>query len=146
MVIVPTDRTDRRTFPACSRRCAAGPMSCGRARAMTTARRGVSPSPAWVHPADLLEVPGGVLLLAGNRIGPFGVIGMLGSPVGEFDFARRFTIVDTLVSRDSGYPSGVTLQDGRVLVLYYTSADAQHKDWPHPHVGAATFRVPQKGF
>jgi len=101
-------------------------------------------APAWVHPADLLEVPGGVLLLAGNRVGPFGVVGIVGSPSGEFDYARRFTIVDTLVSRDSGYPSGVRLNDGRILVLYYASADAGHKDWPHPHVAAATFAVPQR--
>jgi hypothetical protein len=38
----------------------------------------------------------------------------------------------------------VKLNDGRVMVLYYTSADAQHKDWPHPHVAAATFAVPQR--
>jgi hypothetical protein len=101
-------------------------------------------APEWVHPADLLEVPGGVLLLAGNRVGPFGVMGILGSASGEFDYGKRFTIVDTLASRDCGYPSGVLLKDGRVMVLYYASGDSEHKDWPRPHVAAATFAVPQK--
>lgn len=99
-------------------------------------------APAWVHPADLLEVPGGVLLLAGNRVGPHGVIGIFGSDAGEFDYARRFTITDTLASRDCGYPSGVTLAGGRVLLLYYTSSDQAHKDWPRPHIAAAAFRLP----
>jgi hypothetical protein len=36
-------------------------------------------APAWIHPADLLELPQGVLLLAGNRVGPHGVIGIVGS-------------------------------------------------------------------
>lgn len=100
-------------------------------------------APAWVHPADLLEVSGGVLLLAGNRIGPHGVIGIVGSAAGEFDFAKRFTITDTLASRDCGYPSGVTLSDGRVMLLYYTGADHAHKDWPRPHIAAAMFALPK---
>lgn len=99
-------------------------------------------APAWVHPADLIEVPGGVLLLAGNRIGPHGVIGILGSAAGEFDYAKRFTITDTLTSRDSGYPGGVALAGGRILLLYYTAADTAHKDRPRPHVAAASFAVP----
>lgn len=100
-------------------------------------------APAWIHPADLLEVPQGVLLLAGNRVGPqHGVIGIVGGKSGEFDYAERFTISDTLVSRDCGYPSGVVLSNGRVLVLYYTAADALHGDWARPHVAAAIFTPP----
>jgi len=99
-------------------------------------------APMWVHPADLLETPQGVLLLAGNRVGPFGVIGIVGNASGEFDYAKRFTLVDSLASRDCGYPSGVVLNDGRVLFLYYSSADAQHAEWPRPHVAGATFRRP----
>lgn len=101
-------------------------------------------APEWVHPADLLEVPGGVLLLSGNRVGPFGVMGIVGSPAGEFDYAKRFTLVDTLSSRDCGYPSAVKLNDGRILFLYYASSDKSHKDWSRPHLGAATFQLPQK--
>lgn len=99
-------------------------------------------APAWVHPADLIEVPGGVLLLAGNRVGPFGLIGIIGSAAGEFDYAKRFTITDTLTSRDSGYPSGVLLPDGRILALYYSGSDHAHKDWARPHVAAASFALP----
>jgi hypothetical protein len=99
-------------------------------------------APAWVHPADLIEVPGGVLLLAGNRVGPFGLVGIVGSAAGEFDYAMRFTITDTLTSRDSGYPSGVLLPDGRILALYYSGSDHAHKDWSRPHVAAASFALP----
>ncbi len=101
-------------------------------------------APAWVHPADLIEVPSGVLLLAGDRVGPFGVIGLLGSASGEFDFAKRFTLVDSLASRDCGYPSGVVLADRRVLVLYYTASDMQHRDRARPHVAAVTFEMPRE--
>lgn len=101
-------------------------------------------TPVNVHPADLLEVPRGVLLLAGNRIGPFGVIGMVGNTEGEFDYARRFTVVDTASSRDCGYPSATMRKDGKVLVLYYASSDKAHMDWSRPHVAAATFQVPEK--
>lgn len=97
-------------------------------------------TPMWVHPADLLETPDGILLLAGNRIGPFGVVGIPGDESGEFDYARRFTLLDGLASRDCGYPSGVVLRDGRVLFLYYSVGDKQHADWPRPHVAAARFR------
>ena len=101
-------------------------------------------APAWVHPADLIEVPSGVLLLAGDRVGPFGLIGLLGSGSGEFDFSKRFTLVDSLASRDCGYPSGVALADGRVLVLYYTASDLQHRDRARPHVAAVTFEIPRQ--
>lgn len=100
-------------------------------------------APAWVHPADLIEVPGGALLLAGDRVGPFGLIGLLGSASGDFDFSKRFTLVDSLASRDCGYPSGVLLADGRILVLYYAGSDAHHRDWARPHVAAVTFEMPR---
>jgi hypothetical protein len=50
--------------------------------------------------------------------------------------------LNSLVSRDCGYPSGVALRDGRVMLLYYTAADARHMDWARPHVAAATFTPP----
>ena len=78
------------------------------------------------------------LLLAQNHW-HHGVIGIVGSKSGEFAYAQRFTIVDTLSSRDCGYPSGVVLSNGRVMLLYYTAADAQHTDWARPHIAAAIF-------
>ncbi len=99
-------------------------------------------SPVNGHPGDLCLLPDGkVLLTVGNRIGPFGVVGIVGTRAGEFDWAKRFTLVDDASSRDCGYPSSIALKDGRVLTLYYATKVKEHAAWK-VHCGAVFYRVP----
>lgn len=54
----------------------------------------VNVTPPLCHPADLTELPDGrVLLVAGDRRGPFGVRGVIGTP-DRLDWADHFTLVD----------------------------------------------------
>ncbi|MDH7571491.1 MAG: sialidase family protein, partial [Armatimonadota bacterium] len=99
-------------------------------------------TPAKVHPADLLLLPDGrVLMVVGNRLGPLGVSAMVAGPDAAFDWQRRFPLVEDAVSTDCGYPSSVLLKDGRVLALYYATGVKEHPEWG-VHCGAVTFRVP----
>lgn len=99
-------------------------------------------APEGVHPADLLLLSDGrVLLVAGYRVGPFGVRGVVGDAEGRFDWARRFILVNDARSRDCGYPSSVLLRDGRVLTVYYATRVAEQPQW-RVHCGAVTYRVP----
>lgn len=99
-------------------------------------------APAGVHPADLLLLPDGrVLLVAGYRVEPMGVRGLVGDAQGRFDWAQRFVLVNDARSRDCGYPSSVLLSDGRILTVYYATRVAQEPQW-RVHCGAVTYRVP----
>jgi len=99
-------------------------------------------TPRSVHPADLVELDDGrVLLVVGNRVGPFGVLGMVSDGQQQFDWSRRFTLVDDAVSADCGYPSSVTLPSGRALTLYYATRAKEHPEWT-AHCGAVLFQVP----
>jgi hypothetical protein len=99
-------------------------------------------TPRSVHPADLIELDGGrVLLVVGNRVGPFGVLGLVSDRQQQFDWPQRFTLVDDAVSGDCGYPSSVKLAGGRALTFYYATRAKDHPEWG-VHCGAVVFNVP----
>ena len=99
-------------------------------------------TPPMVHPADLTELPDGrVLMVVGERRGPFGVRALVGTP-DKFDWASHFTLVDTATNIDCGYPSGVMLDDRRALTVYYAVGDKGHTDWGE-HCGAVTYELPR---
>lgn len=99
-------------------------------------------TPVNVHPADLLLLPDGrVLMTVGNRVGPTGVLGMVGDSRGQFDFEKRFALVDDALGRDCGYPSSIALKDGRVLTLYYATRVKNEPAWK-AHCGAVIFTPP----
>jgi hypothetical protein len=100
-------------------------------------------TPANVHPADLcLLGDGRVLMTVGNRVGPFGVLGLMSDAHGDFDWAQRFTIVADAASRDCGYPSSIALKDGKLLTLYYATKAKSEPAWG-VHCGAVTYAVPK---
>jgi hypothetical protein len=99
-------------------------------------------TPARVHPADLLLLPDErILLVTGYRVGPFGVRGVVGDKGGNFDWKRRFTLLNDATNADCGYPSSVLLKDGRVLTAYYAVGSKDHPTW-RVHCGAVSYRVP----
>jgi hypothetical protein len=101
-------------------------------------------APAQVHPADLLLLPDRrVLLVAGYRVGPFGVRGLIGDREGTFDWQQRFILVNDATNGDCGYPSSILLKDGRVLTVYYAVGSKDNPRWG-VHCGAVTFEVPAK--
>jgi hypothetical protein len=96
-------------------------------------------TPAAVHPADLLLLPGGrVLLTCGDRRGPFGVRAVVGDASGKFDWNASIPLVTDAISSDCGYPSSVLLKDGRVLTVYYATGSKEHPEWG-THCGAVTW-------
>lgn len=101
-------------------------------------------TPVNAHPADLCQLPDGrVLMTVGNRLGAeagFGVFGLVSDANGEFDWNKRFNLVTDALSRDCGYPSSVSLMDGRALTLYYATRVKEHPEWK-VHCGAVTFEV-----
>lgn len=79
-------------------------------------------TPRAVHPADMILLGDGkVLMVCGYRVGPFGVVGMIGDDKGAVDWQKHFTLVDDAASGDCGYPSSVLLKDGRVMTVYYAA-------------------------
>ena len=77
----------------------------------------------------------------GNRVGPFGVLGIVSDARGQFDWAKRFALVTDAVSGDCGYPSSIALKAGRALTLYYATKAKDVPQWG-VHCGAVTFQVP----
>jgi hypothetical protein len=99
-------------------------------------------TPILVHPADLVELDDGrVMMAVGNRVGPCGVLGMVSDRQQQFDWARRFTLVDDSVSKDCGYPSSIKLPGGRALTLYYSTWCSERPQWG-VHCGAVVYDVP----
>jgi hypothetical protein len=99
-------------------------------------------TPAAVHPADLLALPDGrVLLVSGYRVGPFGVRGVIGDAAGRLDWNERFLVSDDATGGDCGYPSSVLLKDGRVLTVYYAVGSKEQPTWG-VHCAAAVYRPP----
>lgn len=97
-------------------------------------------TPVNVYPADLcLLADGRMLMTLGNRVGPFGVLGIVSDREGQFDWDRRFNLVTDAISRDCGYPSSVALGDGRVLTAYYATRVTEHPEW-RVHCGALIYR------
>jgi hypothetical protein len=101
-------------------------------------------APRDVHPADLVLLRDGrALLVAGYRVGPYGVRGVVADDAGNFDWARHFVLVNDARSRDCGYPSSVLLRDGRVLTVYYATGSKEFPQW-RVHCGAVTYRPPPR--
>jgi hypothetical protein len=99
-------------------------------------------TPPSIHPADLVELDDGrVLLVMGNRASPKGVVGMVGDRQQHFDWSQRFTLVDDAYSADCGYPSSVKLPGGRALTLYYATQAKEHPEW-RVHCGAVSYDLP----
>lgn len=99
-------------------------------------------TPDNVHPADMVLLPDGRVLMAlGYRVGPYGVVGLVSDVKGNFDWEQRFTLVNDAISRDCGYPSSVVLEDGRVLTLYYATRCKDHSVW-RVHCGAVAYTPP----
>jgi hypothetical protein len=100
-------------------------------------------TPANVHPGDLcLLTDGRVLLTVGDRVGPFGVLGMVSDSAGRFDWNKRFTLINDARSGDCGYPSSVQLKDGQALTLHYATRVLSHPDWK-VHCGAVRYTLPK---
>lgn len=99
-------------------------------------------APRGILPADLTLLPDNrVLVTLGNRLGPFGVVGMVGDAQGKFDWTKRFALVTDAFNRDCGYPSNIVLSDGRVLTVYYATKANDRPAWKM-HAGAVFFRPP----
>ncbi len=99
-------------------------------------------APANIHPGDLCLLGDGRTFLAvGNRVGPFGVLGMVGDAAGKFKWEDRFALVNDAISGDCGYPSSVLLKDGRVLTVYYATKVREHPEWG-AHCGAVITKLP----
>lgn len=101
-------------------------------------------TPTAVHPADLIQMPDGrVLMTTGYRVGPFGVRGLIGDAEGNFDWEQRFMLVNDGIGGDCGYPSSVMLNDGRVLTLYYANGVKEQRAW-RVHCGALVYAPPSR--
>lgn len=99
-------------------------------------------TPRGVMPGDLCRLDDNrVLLAVGDRLEGYGARGMIGSTKGDFDWERRFVLVDDSIRTDCGYPSSVVLKDGRVLTVYYSTAVKEHPEWK-VHCGALVYRPP----
>jgi hypothetical protein len=95
------------------------------------------------HPADLVKLPDGRILMAtGFRAGPFGVRGLIGDSQGHFLWKDRFTLVDDSTNPDTGYPSSVVMPNGQVLTFYYAVGSKTHPDWGL-HCGVTQYQPPE---
>lgn len=74
------------------------------------------------HPGDLCLLQNGHLLLVhGNRIKPYGVGAALSHDGGEtWDSDKRLLVAWTSLNTDCGYPSVVQLDDGTIVMIYYS--------------------------
>ena len=74
------------------------------------------------HPGDMCLLQNGDLLLVhGNRIKPYGVGALLSHDSGKtWEHDKRFMIAWTSLNTDCGYPSVVQLDDGTIVVIYYS--------------------------
>jgi hypothetical protein len=72
-------------------------------------------------PFDVLRLRSGHLLVThGNRTGPFGVGALLSTDDGKtWQPVPRGLLADDAESGDCGYPSGVQLDDGTIVTLFY---------------------------
>ena len=81
------------------------------------------------HPPDLtLLGDGSVLLLFGHRHPPYGVQGLRSRDGGRTWDARRLLLADDLPGQDTGYPSTVRLDGGRLVTVYYSAGT---REQPH---------------
>lgn len=81
------------------------------------------------HPADLITLPDGRVLLAyGYRHEPFGVRASLSSDGGE-NWALSMVITASGANTDLGYPSLCLTDDEHVLVAYYMNGPGTRDRW-----------------
>lgn len=94
------------------------------------------------HPGDLALLPDGrVLLVSGFRNDPFGIRGVIGSADGSFDWSKHFVLSNDSTNVDTGYPSSVVLEEGRVLTFYYAVGSKTHPEWGI-HCAVVEYRAP----
>lgn len=74
------------------------------------------------HPGDVCLLQNGHLLLVhGNRIKPYGVGAALSHDGGEtWESDKRLLVAWTSLNTDCGYPSVVQLDDGTIVMIYYS--------------------------
>ncbi len=85
--------------------------------------RGPAPiTQAGQHPADLCRLQSGRLLMVyGNRREPFGVGAVMSCDGGKsWDYAHRVLLAWDSLRTDCGYPSVVQLDEGTIVVMYYS--------------------------
>ena len=79
------------------------------------------------HPGNLLRLKDGrILFTCGSRINGFlGVFARISIDEGR-SWSDPFILIDDCLSRDSGYPSTVELENGNFLTAYYVKASTAH--------------------
>ena len=89
------------------------------------------------HPPDLtLLGSGDVLLTFGCRNAPFGVQGLLSRDGGRTWGNRRLLFADDLPGTDTGYPSTVRLEDGRLVTVFYSAGTPEQPSNAYESVNA----------
>jgi sialidase-1 len=101
-------------------------------------------TPAKHHPADLIELTDGrVLLTIGKRTGALGVVALVSDSEGKFDWSKHTSLVADAANGDCGYPSSVALSQDRALTFYYAVGRKEKADW-RAHCGVVEHRIPAK--
>ena len=82
------------------------------------------------HPPDLVELDSGkILLVWGNRRDPLGIGGMISEDSGaSWRYDDRIMLAWTSNNGDTGYPSVVQLDDGSIVMLYYSVGTSDFGD------------------
>lgn len=105
------------------------------------------------HPADLLKLPDGRILLTytGRNPGLYGIWVQMADPSAK-SWSSPMLLVDLegstqlqltpTPSSDGGYPSTVQLADGTFVTLYYSRGIPQHQRY---HVGVVRWRLANNG-
>ena len=99
-------------------------------------------TPPKHHPADLIELVDGRLLLSiGRRVGSLGAVALVSDANGKFDLSSHSTLVADATNGDCGYPSSVALSRGRALTFYYAVGRKGKPDW-RTHCGVVEYGIP----
>ena len=75
----------------------------------------------WQHPADLLLLSDGTVLMSfGSRHPPYGVRALTSRDEGQtLGYRHNIVLVDNCSGWDCGYPTSLALPDGKILTAYY---------------------------
>jgi hypothetical protein len=99
-------------------------------------------TPARHHPADLVELEDGrILLTVGKRSGSLGVVAVVSDEHGKFDWNKHTAVVDDATNGDCGYPSSVVVSKDLALTVYYAVGRRGKSGWG-THCGAVVHRIP----